>query len=119
MKRLIPLLLCCSLLLSGCAGILDGSFHSVTPHEEKNNQKEEQIESAGDYAGLYAILCAMVERGEESGIISVESYDQSKVESDMNRAIRQAMAKDPITAYAVTEITFELGANAGQSAVAL
>lgn len=119
MKRLIPLLLIMSLLLSGCAGILDGSFHSVTPHEEKYTPKEEQIVSASNYGSLYATLCAMVEKGEESGIIFVEKYDQSMVEADMKRAIKQAMVKEPIAAYAVTEITFDLGANAGQSAVAV
>ena len=119
MKRLLPLMLILSLMLSGCAGILDGSFHSVTPHEEKNNQKEEQIVSVNNYGALYSTLCDMVANGTESGIISVENYDQSSVESDMNRAIKQATTKDPITAYAVTEIAYELGTNAGQSAVAV
>lgn len=119
MKRLIPCLLIVSLLLSGCAGMLDGSFHSVTRHEENNSQKEEQIVSVSNYSGLYKTLCAMVEKGTQSGIISVARYDQQKVESDMKRAIQKAMTEDPITAYAVTEITFELGTNAGQSAVAV
>ena len=119
MKRLFALLMMCCLMLTGCAGVLDGSFHSVTPHEDNSNQKEEQVVSAGNFEELYSTLCSMVENGTESGIISVEKYDQSKVESDMNRAINQATAKDPITAYAVTEITYELGTNAGQSAVAV
>lgn len=119
MKRLIPLILIWALLLSGCAGMLDGSFHSVTPHEEKNSQKEEQIVSVSNYSGLYKTLCAMVENGTQSGIISVADYNQERVEPDMSRAIQQAMTRDPITSYAVTEITFELGTNAGQSAVAV
>lgn len=119
MKRLIPWILMFSLMLSGCAGILDGSFHSVTPHQENNSQKEEQVVSVSNYSGLYKTLCSMVENGTQSGIISVAKYNQEKVEADMTRAIRQAMSQDPVTAYAVTEITFELGTNAGQSAVAV
>lgn len=119
MKRLIPILLLVSLLLTGCAGFLDGSFHSVTPHEEKNNQKEEQTVTASNYQELYAAICAMAERGDETGIISVENYDQAQVEPHMKRAIGQALDEDPITAYAVMEITFELGTNAGLSAVAV
>ena len=119
MKRLIPILLCCSLLLTGCAGFLDGSFHSVTPHEEKNNQKEDSIESVSHYSALYQALCAMVARGDETSIISLEGYDQSKIEPDMNQAIQRAMEYDPITAYAVKTISFELGSNAGQNAVAV
>ena len=119
MKRLIPILLVLCMLLSGCAGFLDGSFHSVTPHEEKETPKEEQVLSAINYGTLYATLCAMVEKGEESGIISVEKYDQSQVVADMTKAIEQVRDKDPITAYAVKEIRFEYGSNAGQSALAV
>lgn len=119
MKRLIPILLVLCMLLSGCTGFLDGSFHSVTPHEEKETPKEEQVLSAINYGTLYATLCAMVEKGEESGIISVEKYDQSQVVADMTKAIGQVRAKDPITAYAVKEIRFEYGSNAGQSALAV
>ena len=119
MKRLIPILLLCAMMLSGCAGILDGSFHSVTPHVEKNEQKEEQILSVSNYAGLYNTLCAMIEKGTQNGLISFARYDQEKIEPDMKRAIEKAMKEDPITAYAVTEIQYELGTNAGQSAVAV
>ena len=119
MKRLIPILLVLCLLLSGCAGFLDGSFHSVTPHEEKETPKEEQILSASNYGTLYATLCAMVDKGEESGIIFVDKYDQSQVVADMTKVIEQVLVKHPIAAYAVKEILFDFGSNAGQSALAV
>lgn len=119
MKRIVPLILAAALLLTGCSGWLDTSYHNMTPHEEETNLQEGEIVSVGNYRGLYDTLCGMVESGTESGIISVARYDQQLIEGDMAAAVEDVLATNAIAAYAVEGIRFELGTNAGQSAVAV
>lgn len=119
MKRIFPLILILCLLLCGCGNFLDSSYHNVERHEEEGSQEEAQIVSVSNFGSLFDTLCDMVADGTESGIISVARYDQAKVESDMKKAVDRVVTTDPIAAYAVEDIQFELGSNAGQPAVAV
>ena len=119
MKRLVLCILLLSLVLSGCSGIFDSSYQNVQPHQEEDNQEEAQIVSVSNYTSLCATLRDLVADGAESSIISVARYDQDKVGSDMKKAVDHIIATDPIAAYAVEDIQFELGTNAGQPAVAV
>lgn len=119
MKRLIPCILAIGLLLTGCGNILDGNYHNVTPHEVQTNQPDSQIAAVSNYAGLCQTLADMVESGAESGIISVSRYDQEMIAQDMDFALAELMNTNPICAYAVEQIRFELGTNAGQPAIAV
>lgn len=119
MKRIIPWILFVSLLLSGCTGWLDASYHNVTAYEDDGGREEAGNVSVSSYTGLYKTLCSLVENGTQSAIISVSHYDQELVATDMETAVAEILATDPIAAYAVESIEFELGTNAGQPAVAL
>lgn len=119
MKRnRILLLLVLSLLLTGC-GWLDGSYVSITPHQEQRQLPQTAVISAKDYLELTDALTNMIAAGTESAAINVAEYPGDAVESGMAVAVRYAMENDPIGAYAVEEITYELGASAGQPAVAV
>lgn len=119
MKRIIAILLSLCLLLGGCAGVFDGSYVSVTPYEEQGSGVDTQAVSAANYTQLRNALRTMARSGTASGIISVARYDQAQVERDMKAAVQDITENDPIAAYAVEEISFELGTNAGQPAVAV
>lgn len=119
MKRVTLCVLLISVLLGGCTGFFDASYHNVTNYEDSGSQEDAQIVSVSSYSGLCQTLCDLVETGTQSAIISVSRYDQEKIASDMEKAIRNVMTSDPIAAYAVEKIVFELGTNAGQPAVAL
>lgn len=119
MKRVVPCILIAALLLTGCSGLLNSSYHSVTPHEEQNSQTEEDNISVRNYAELCKTLISLIGEGRSSSIITVSQYDQSKVEPDTKQAIAEVMATDPIAAYAVEHIEYELGTNGGQQAIAL
>lgn len=119
MKRITLLFLVLCLLLSGCGGLFNGSYHNVTRHEEEDSQEDAQIVSVSNYASLYSTLRSAIADGMESIIISVARYDQDAVEMDMSAAIERVITTDPIAAYAVEDIEFELGSNAGQPAVAV
>ena len=120
MKRiccLILALLC--LLLVGCEGWGQGSHVSVTPHHEENSKVNPDEISAQTIWQLRSALENLVESGAESGLIYVPDYDQESVEEDVAVAVRSVAKKNPIGAYAVEEIRYELGSSSGKSAVAV
>lgn len=118
-KRMMALALVLCLILSGCGDIFDGEYSSVKPHQQQSASHGSQSESVSNFVQLYAALIKLIEAGTEDAVISVVNYDQSKVVSDMQRAISDANARNPIAAYAVDEIRFELGKSGGSAALAV
>lgn len=118
MKRLLPAILAVSLLLTGC-GWLDGSYSRVTPHQRQSAGNDSQAEVAGNYLQLRNALVSMVDAGEESRVISVVGFEEVQLNHSMNMALRYIKNNYPIGAYAVEEITYELGNIGGALAVAV
>ncbi len=118
MKRTLLFAILICLMLSGCSGLLDSSYVFVETHPMETVQPE-QIVSVNTYAGLLQILREMVEEGEERSLISVARYDQERLEAHMEDAVEYMLHQDPLGVYVLSEITYELGTNAGQSAVSI
>lgn len=118
MKRLLPAILAVSLLFTGC-GWLDGSYSRVTPHQQQSAGNDSQVEVAGNYLQLRNALVSMVDAGEESRVISVVGFEEVQLNHSMNMALRYIKNNYPIGAYAVEEISYELGNIGGALAVAV
>lgn len=118
MKRLIPILLL-AFLLSGCSSWSNGEYHHVIPHVDDSNQSSDLNVTASDYLSLYTAINELVEDGAETGIVFVGQYDRDRIETDMVSAADVVRRQNPMAAYAVENITCELGTNSGQSAVAV
>ncbi|MBO7251514.1 MAG: hypothetical protein J6V25_02685, partial [Oscillospiraceae bacterium] len=119
MKKWRKLAVCLlALLLTGC-GFPTGRYVSVTPHKEQRQSNQLAVISAENYLDLIQALTDMIANGTESATINVSQYPEQAVASGMAVAIRHAMENDPIGAYAVEGIEYELGASAGQPAVAI
>ena len=118
MKRLMPILLTVCLLLTGC-GWLDGSYARVTPHQQHSAGNDSQVEVAENYLQLRTALENMVSAGEESSVISVAGFRQDQLGDSMDMAVRYVKSSDPIGAYAVEDITYEVGTIGGTAAVAV
>ena len=119
MKRCFVLLLAVCILLSGCSSWLDGSYISTVPHQEQEGSAESQLQAVSSYAGLYRALKSMVRNVTESGLMSVANYNQLVIARDMRIAVQSIKTTDPIGVYAVEDITFELGTNAGKPAISV
>lgn len=117
-RKLLSLLLTCTLILSGCSW-MDGSYHSVTPHEEHAQTDGGETVSASNYMQLRGALESMISKGQESGVIYVADFDQSKVESFMDMAVRYVRGSYPIGAYAVEDMRYEIGTSSGKPAIAV
>ena len=59
MKRILFLMLCFTLLLSGCTW-LDGEYHSVKPHASDGNKLSDDAVTVSDYIELRDALLEMV-----------------------------------------------------------
>lgn len=119
MKRFSAMLLMVCMLLSGCSTWLDGSYYFIKPHEENQEDSDNDIVAVSNYRALCRALSGMVHNGTVNGVISVKNYNQLVLARDMQYAIEDVMTNDPIGAYAVDEMGFELGTKAGQPAVAV
>lgn len=119
MKRLMAILLLICVLLCGCDSVFDGHYSSVRPHEQPSEPANNRTVSASNYSQLCSALAAFVETGRTDGVISVGKYVSDQVEQDMNRVVKEVVGSNPIAAYAVESIRFELGKSGGQMAVDL
>ena len=118
MKKTLPIIVCLCLLLSGCSNFFDGSYYHEEPHTNQGSQLPQGSVIASNYEGLCIALTNMVENGSQSGIITVATYDQSTIYTDLSRAVTQVRTTNPIAAWAVEDIKWELGSNGGQLSVA-
>lgn len=112
-KAAIALILCGCLSLSACAGVFNGQYVSVQPHEQPSPVAGDGMIEASDYEQLYDALTELVETGTEEGVISVAKYRQERIEADMQQAVEELCRKHPVAAYAVKEIAFDLGSRGG------
>lgn len=117
-RKIFCLLLPLCLLLSGCA-VLDGREVSVTPHVQQSQSQRTDTVNAENYLDLMEALANMIASGIGEDVITVSDYASGAVESGMNLAIRYAMEDYPIGAYAVEDITYEMGISGGEPALAV
>jgi len=119
MKRLVIAFLVICLLLSGCANFLDGSYYYTTPHENIPGQEGDSAISVENYNQLYHALSRAIEDGVQSQVISVPNYDSNSIEQDIRQIRARIKWVHPIAAYAVEDISYEIGTSGGQSAIAV
>ena len=120
MKRLCSLFLCLA-LLSGCAGCswMDGSYSSVTPHEVTPAPDPEDITQVSGYSQLRNALSDLVDSGATHGVFSLIDYPEEQASADIAMAINYTRWNNPIGAYAVNSIDYELGSSSGSNVVSV
>lgn len=113
---IVCLLIC--LIFSGCGFWMDGEYLSVTPHQERIPQSGTNIIDISNYTQLQNALTALVESGAESGVMSAEFFDIATAHHYVNRAVNHIHNNNPVAAYAVEDISFEIGTNRGAAVIA-
>ena len=117
-KTCFTLSLLLSLLLAGC-GWMDGSYVHISDHLEKAPQVQEENLTASSYLELQNVLAKMVRSGTDQGLIYLSDYAQNTAESGMYVVSRWLTTKDPVGAYAVESVDYEIGSNVGKPAIAV
>lgn len=116
--KILTLLVALCLMLTGCS-LFDGSYLSVTPHEEQTYTGQTEVVSANNYRQLQKVVEEMVASGSESIVINVADFDQELVEENMTTVAQYIRRTYPIGAYAVEDISYEVGTNSGRPAIAV
>ena len=117
--RVIVLTVAVCLLLCGCDMWMDGSYHSVTPHQEADSVLKDGTVEVSEYSQLYHAVCDMVADGIPNGVIYTSTISDKQLKTYLNLVRSSVMTSDPIGAYAVNSVDWEVGTNAGRTAVAL
>ncbi|MDO5544976.1 MAG: transglutaminase-like domain-containing protein [Eubacteriales bacterium] len=117
-RTLLPLFLALCLLLGGC-GWLNGSYVSVTPHEVPKQVSHTDTITAGNYKEFLDALKQLVSAGTEVAAVHVAEYPAKALEVGVRRAVYNVMHNDPIGAYAVEDIQYEIGSSSGLPAVSI
>ena len=107
-KQVLSMGLCLLLLLSGCASLLERSHSTETAHVQFSDaEKDSDVLQAETYQGLMSALLFLVSQGEETGVIRLYNYTGS-AESDLETAGVELTQEDPLGAYAVDYMKYEL-----------
>ena len=112
-RSLLTALLAALLMLSlpGCGSLLERSYASVTPHTQFSDESVgTSTLGAETYQGLVSALLHLVEEGEETGAVRLYQYSSvtGSAASDVDRACQEVTREDPIGAYAVEYIRYDV-----------
>ena len=121
MNRIVALLVLVLLLcylLCGCGFWMAGEHLSVTPHKDQWGATADTMVMVTSYAQLHKALSDTVKNCAEKTIISISSFSNATVDYYVNSAINHVMKSTAVGAYAVENITYEIGTNRGSSVVA-
>jgi len=117
-KKLTALLIVFALSFGGCSW-MDGYHVYVVPHHEQPDHIRTGNVSASDYPQLMTVMESLVQEGTESSIIDVADYVHGAVENSIDTVCTYIMEMYPLGAYAVEDIEYEIGSNAGRPAISV
>lgn len=115
-RRILPVLLAVCLLLSGCSSWMDGSHYFVEPHSGQGYRSEEGVTPISNYLDIQKALTGVVENGLDSITVSAAAMSTDNLSANINMAIQYISNNNPIGAYAVEKITYEIGTTGGVTA---
>lgn len=117
MRRLLCIVLCFCLFLSGCS-LFDGRYVHVTPHKDLSTQNRSQTYSASDYNSLCSVLHSLVTSCTVNAAIYVDAMPERSRQRLLEAAQYYILQTDSVGAFALEDISLELGYNRGHPAVA-
>lgn len=117
MKRLFFLLALC-LTLCGCGSIFDGNYHSRSLHEEQNRHIQSTI-TATDTQTLQTVMEDLISTGTTSAVINVTDFESGSIKNAMAAVSEYIRTGFPLGAWAVDELTYEIGPSGSVQAVSV
>ena len=117
-KRMISLAILACLLLCGCSW-MDGSYLSITPHRDQSIESQSNDRAATNYLQLRTALEDMIDAGVENAVINVAGYRQDLLNDGIANAAQYTATRYPLGAWAVDEISYEIGTGGGQPAISV
>ena len=106
-KRLLALIVCTFLLLPGCAAMLERGHETVTTHVDYAVTEDESVLRAESYQGLVNAMLYFVSGHRTGGAIRLYNYT-GDVEADLANARNEVMYGDPLGAYSVRALSYDV-----------
>lgn len=116
--KMLAVVLCVCTVLAGCSFWMDGEYLSVTPHQGQNVGAANPVEEISSYAELPQVLNSFVTSGAAGGAVTAPRLNDSDLRDYLDEVVEQIKHDTPIGAYAVENITYEVGTNRGDFAIA-
>ncbi len=107
-----------SVVLSGCGLWMDGTRVSVTPHLQQNIQTKDELVSTSTYIDMRNTLKEKIGAGATNGIMAVPAINGETAKYYMDTCIQYLQRNDPVCAYAVEDISYDLTVNRDETVVA-
>jgi len=110
-KRIWAAVLLSALLLTGCTPMLERSYAASSPHVQFSDEAEnESILRAETYQGLVSALLYLVGQSQEAGVVRLYQYGSvtGTATSDVDRACLEVTQEDPLGAWAVDYIKYDV-----------
>lgn len=106
--RITGMTLCLTLMLTGCGSLLDRDYAAETPHTQFfGEESDADVLRAETYQGLVSAVLHLVAEGQENGVIRLYNYEGT-AESDVDAACLEVTKKDPLGAYAVEYMKYNV-----------
>ena len=119
MRRILAILcIFICFLFGGCNSWMDGDYLSVSPHEEQVLQDGTNVIEVSNYVQMRDALAELVDVGAERGIMTADAFNSGTMHFYIGSAIDEILNSNPVCAYAVKDITYEVGTNRGSPVVA-
>lgn len=118
MKKIICLALILCMTLCGCSW-MEGEYHSVTPHAGEGIPQSQDGIVVTSYLQIREALQEMVNAGATEAVLYATQINTEMVEQYMQTAVTHLHKNTAIGAYALREITYEIGTQAEHYAVAV
>jgi hypothetical protein len=104
-RRLAALSLSVAMLCTGCSSMLQRPYSSSVQHVEYAVTEDSSILRAENYQGLVDGILYFVNAHASQGIIRLYNYT-TDVDGDLSTACQEVQLEDPLTAYAVEDISY-------------
>ena len=118
-RKAILLAICLCMLLTGCSVWMNGSYISVTPHYASGENQTDGTVVVSSYQQMCDALAKMVEDGLQKSVFYITGMLDSQMAYSVDSAINYVCQTNPIGAYAVNKISYDIGTSMGKTAVAL
>ena len=109
-KRIIAILLCGVLYLTGCGSFLDREYSSIQPHSSSYYESEDQsVLRAEGYQDLVNDLLVLVGNHAAEGTIWLYAAgEEPDADASIEKACRELQQETPMGSYAVEYVTYTI-----------
>ncbi len=112
-------LLLCIALLCGCSYWMNGVYSNMTPnHSSQEGQTEDVIVVSSDET-VRSALVSLVEAGEQKALLYATGLSEVMMEYHMDNAITYLKTRNALGAYAIKEVSYEIGSHMGSPAISV